>query len=152
MKYLETYAKRFAQKFQKKWNSDTPVEIMLPNYLDEVEENKRKQKEFDEETQRMEDEEEEVSEKKMNESAEIMLGDNKIHEVKEGDQLRFMEHYKNHLIKKYSSSFTDEINLDEPVTFVRVESSNLIRPNLIVRTKEGVEWVFGPEAFVLDRL
>lgn len=94
--------------------------------------------------------EEVSSEKKINESTEIMLGDNKIYDVKEGDQLRFMEHYKNHLIKKYSSSFTDEINLDEPVTFVRVESSNLIRPNLIVRTKEGVEWVFGPEAFVLD--
>jgi hypothetical protein len=58
MKYLESYAKRFPQKFQKKWNSDTPTEIMLPNYLDEVEENKRKQKEFDEETQRIEDEEE----------------------------------------------------------------------------------------------
>jgi hypothetical protein len=98
------------------------------------------------------EDEEEVSEKKMNESSEIMLGDNKIHEIKEGDQLRFMEHYKNHLIKKYSSSFTDEINLDEPVTFIKIESSNLIRPNLIVRTKEGVEWVFGPEAFVLDRL
>ena len=54
----ESYAKRFPQKFQKKWNSDTPTEIMLPNYLDEVEENKRKQKEFDEETQRMETEEE----------------------------------------------------------------------------------------------
>ena len=62
MKYLETYAKRFAQKFQKKWNSDTPTEITLPNYLDEVEESKRKQKEFDEETQRMEDEEDETSE------------------------------------------------------------------------------------------
>ena len=58
MKYLESYAKIFPQKFQKKWNSDTPTEIMLPNYLDEVEENKRKQKEFDEETQKMEDEEE----------------------------------------------------------------------------------------------
>lgn len=87
-----------------------------------------------------------------NESSEIMLGDNKIHEIKEGDQLRFMEHYKNYLIKKYSSSFTDKINLDEPVTFIKIESSNLIRPNLIVRTKEGVDWVFGPEAFVLDRL
>ena len=89
---------------------------------------------------------------KLNESSEIMLGDNKIHEIKEGDQLRFMEHYKNYLIKKYSSSFTDKINLDEPVTFIKLEDSILIRPNLIVRTKEGVDWVFGPEAFVLDRL
>ena len=151
MKYLESY-KNFPKKFAHKWNSETPVEIILPNYLDEEKEKERMQKEWEEANEEGEEGEEEVSEKKMNESAEIMLGDNKIHEVKEGDQLRFMEHYKNHLIKKYSPSFTDEINLDEPVTFIRVESSNLIRPNLIVRTKEGVEWVFGPEAFVLDSL
>ena len=149
MKYLESY-KNFPKKFANKWNSDTPVEIKLPNYLDEEKEKERMQKEWEEANE--EGEEEEVSENKMNESTEIMLGDNKIHEVKEGDQLRFMEHYKNYLIKKYSPSFTDEINLDEPVTFIKIESSNLIRPNLIVRTKEGIEWVFGPEAFVLDNL
>ena len=52
MKYLEsrkTFAKKFsAKKFAKKWNSDTPVEILLPNYLDEEDEAERMQKEWEE--------------------------------------------------------------------------------------------------------
>ena len=48
MKYLETY-KNFPKKFAYKWNSDTPVEILLPNYLDEEKEKARMQKEWEEE-------------------------------------------------------------------------------------------------------
>jgi hypothetical protein len=52
MKYLEshkTFAKKFsAKKFAHKWNSETPVEILLPNYLDEEQEKERMQKEWEE--------------------------------------------------------------------------------------------------------
>ena len=48
MKYLESY-KNFPKKFAHKWNSDTPVEILLPNYLDEEKEKARMQKEWEEE-------------------------------------------------------------------------------------------------------
>lgn len=61
MKYLESF-KNFPQKLRKAWNDDTPSEFTLPNYLDEVEESKRKKKEFDKEAQKMEDEEDEESE------------------------------------------------------------------------------------------
>ena len=47
MRYLETY-KNFPKKFAKKWNSDAPTEIKLPAYLDEEQEAKRKQKEWEE--------------------------------------------------------------------------------------------------------
>ncbi len=50
MKYLESY-KNFPKKFANKWNSDTPVEIILPNYLDEKEEKERMQKEWEEENE-----------------------------------------------------------------------------------------------------
>jgi hypothetical protein len=36
------------------WSDETPSEFTLPNYLDEEEENKRKQKEFEKETEEME--------------------------------------------------------------------------------------------------
>ena len=55
MKYLETY-KNFPKKFANKWNSETPVEIVLPNYLDEEEEKERMQKEWEEENKDYEDE------------------------------------------------------------------------------------------------
>jgi len=55
MKYLETY-KNFPKKFANKWNSETPVEIVLPNYLDEEEEKERMQKEWEEENKDDEDE------------------------------------------------------------------------------------------------
>ena len=58
MKYLESY-KNFPKKFAKKWNSDTPVEILLPNYLDEEKEKERKQKEWEEANAEGEDEESE---------------------------------------------------------------------------------------------
>ena len=64
MKYLEsqkTFAKKFsAKKFANKWNSETPVEILLPNYLDEKEEKERMQKEWEEANE--EGEEDETSE------------------------------------------------------------------------------------------
>jgi hypothetical protein len=47
MKYLESY-KNFPKKFANKWNSDTPVEIILPNYLDEKEEAEKAKKEWEE--------------------------------------------------------------------------------------------------------
>ena len=81
---------------------------------------------------------------------EILLGDNKIYKVKKGDKLVFMEHYKNYLLKK-DPSLSDKINLDDPVTFIQIESSHLIRPNLIVQTIDGVDWVFGSDAFILDK-
>ncbi len=56
MRYLETY-KNFPKKFAKKWNSDAPTEIKLPAYLDEEQEAKRKQKEW-EEANKEEDEDE----------------------------------------------------------------------------------------------
>jgi hypothetical protein len=56
MKYLESY-KNFPKKFAKKWNSDAPTEIKLPAYLDEEQEAKRKQKEW-EEANKEEDEDE----------------------------------------------------------------------------------------------
>lgn len=59
MKYLESY-KNFPKKFANKWNSDTPVEILLPNYLDEEKEKERMQKEWEEENK--EGEEDETSE------------------------------------------------------------------------------------------
>jgi len=55
MKYLESY-KNFPKKFAKKWNSDTPVEILLPNYLDEEKEKERIQKEWEEANEEEEDE------------------------------------------------------------------------------------------------
>ena len=55
MKYLESY-KNFPKKFAHKWNSDTPVEILLPNYLDEEKEKARMQKEWEEENNEEEDE------------------------------------------------------------------------------------------------
>jgi hypothetical protein len=39
----------FAKEFTKKWGSDTPSEIDLPNYLDEQDERKRKIKEMEDE-------------------------------------------------------------------------------------------------------
>ncbi len=81
---------------------------------------------------------------------EILLGDNKIYKVKKGDKLVFMEHYKNYLLKK-DPSLSDKINLDDPVTFIQIESSDLIRPNLIVQDIDGVDWVFGSDAFMLDK-
>ena len=39
----------FAKDFTKKWGSDTPSEIDLPNYLDEQDERKRKIKEMEDE-------------------------------------------------------------------------------------------------------
>jgi hypothetical protein len=60
MKYLESF-KNFPQKLRKAWSDDTPSEFTLPNYLDEVEESKRKKKEFNKEAQKMEDEEDEES-------------------------------------------------------------------------------------------
>ena len=39
----------FAKDFTKKWGSDTPSEINLPNYLDEEEEHKRRIKEMEDE-------------------------------------------------------------------------------------------------------
>lgn len=39
----------FAKDFTKKWTSDTPSEINLPNYLDEEEEHKRRIKEMEDE-------------------------------------------------------------------------------------------------------
>ena len=39
----------FAKDFTKKWVSDTPSEINLPNYLDEEEERKRKIQEMEDE-------------------------------------------------------------------------------------------------------
>lgn len=39
----------FAKDFSRKWGSDTPSEINLPNYLDEEDEQKRKIKEMDDE-------------------------------------------------------------------------------------------------------
>lgn len=61
MKYLESF-KNFPEKLRDAWSNNTPSEFTLPNYLDEVEENKRKKKEFDKEIQKMEDEEDEESE------------------------------------------------------------------------------------------
>ncbi len=40
MKKIEKY-KNFAKRFQSKWNNDTPTEINLPSYTDELEEKDR---------------------------------------------------------------------------------------------------------------